>query len=134
MMKSDIFGAYDIRGKYPEDINENSVEILIPAILKSFKKKKQLNIIVGCDTRLSSPNLYRSALRTLRATPGAKPIPVGVITTPMIYFLVGKFKADGGIIITASHNPKNYNGIKVIDSVGLPVGGKEIYELYKSLR
>ena len=133
-MKPGIFGAYDIRGVYPKDLNESSVEELIPAILKSLKKKSGLKVIVGCDARLSSPVLYKAALRAIERSPNAKSIPVGLMTTPMIYFLVDKLKADGGVIITASHNPKNYNGIKVVNAEKLPISGKEIYEIYKSLR
>lgn len=137
-MKSSIFGAYDIRGKYPEDIDENTVKELVPIILKTLCRGKRLKIVVGHDARLSSPSLYKAVIRTLKSlsTKNYKLeiVAAGMINTPMIYFLVEKLKADGGIVITASHNPKEYNGIKVINANGLPVSGQDIYELYKSLR
>jgi phosphomannomutase len=137
-MKASIFGAYDIRGKYPSEINEKVVSELLPSILKTLGGKKKGKVIVGYDARLSSPNLYRAALRELDSLKKSgydlEVVPAGMITTPMIYFLVGKFKAKGGIVITASHNPKEYNGMKVVNSTLLPVSGTEIYELYKTLR
>lgn len=138
-MKPSIFGAYDIRGKYPIDINKESVEEIIPSILKALKPEKGiLKIVVGCDARLSSPGLYKAVLKTLKSLPTAnyklKSIAVGMITTPMLYFLVNKLEASGGIMITASHNPKNYNGLKVVGLKAIPISGKEIYGLYRSLR
>jgi len=137
-MKSTIFGAYDIRGRYPDEINKKVVGEIIPTILKVLKiKKSGAKIVVGHDVRLSSPKLYRAVLQVVVSQQGGKRlkvVPAGMITTPMIYFLVDKLKADGGIVITASHNPREYNGIKVVNAEGLPVSGKDIYELYKSLR
>lgn len=138
-MKSSIFGAYDIRGKYPNEINEKVVGEIIPAIFKVLKVKKSgAKIVVGHDVRLSSPSLYKAVIRTLKSlqTKNYKlqTITAGMITTPMLYFLVNKLKAAGGIMITASHNPKNYNGLKVVGHKATPISGKEIYGLYKSLR
>ena len=126
--KIGIFGAYDIRGKYPADINEGAVKELMPSVLKALKKKGNLKIIVGHDARLSSPALYRAVVNGLKIENcKLKIVAVGMITTPMIYFLVRKLKADGGIVITASHNSKEYNGVKVVNAEGLPVSGKDIY-------
>jgi len=137
-MKPGIFGAYDIRGKYPEDINENTVKELIPIILKILGKGKRLKVVVGRDTRLSSPSLYEAAINVLSSLTSknykVEVVHAGMITTPMIYFLVDKLGADGGIVVTASHNSKEYNGVKVVNANGLPISGQDIYELYKSLR
>lgn len=130
-MNLNIFKAYDIRGKYPEELNEVAVYEIIPALVKHFKKGK---IIIGHDARLSSPALYKTVVKTLNAKPYTlNPIQVGLITTPMLYFLVNKFKAKGGIMITASHNPKEYNGLKVVGIDKEVLSGKEIYELYRKL-
>ena len=92
----------------------------------------ECRIVVGHDARLSSPTLYRAAIKGLRATDyRLQLIKVGLATTPMLTFLVHHFKAAGGIMITASHNPKEYNGIKVVGKNAEPIGGKEIYKLVR---
>lgn len=127
-MKYGIFGAYDIRGKYPDEINEKAVGEITPAILKVLKLKMSgTKIVVGRDARLSSPSLYEAVLNGLKAVNcKLKIVSAGMITTPMIYFLVDRLKADGGIVVTASHNPKEYNGLKVVDRNGMPISGKEL--------
>lgn len=132
MIIPSIFKAYDIRGKYPGEINEEAVAEISFALAKHFKNGK---IIVAHDIRLSSPALYKTILKTL-VTHHSKliTVPVGIATTPMFYFLVNKLKARGGIMITASHNPKEFNGLKVVGPQAEPISGKEIYELHKKLR
>ena len=123
-MDKNIFRAYDIRGKYPKEINEEAVAEIIPAIINILKPKI---IVVGHDTRLSSPSLYRAALKSFIVYRSLFiVIPAGISTTPMFYFLVNKLKADGGIMITASHNPKEYNGLKIVGKNAAPISGKEI--------
>ncbi len=130
-MDTSIFKAYDIRGKYPNEINEEAVAEIIPALIKHFGDGK---IIIGHDARLSSPALYKAVLKSLEISNlKLEILPVGMITTPMLYFLVNKLKVRGGIMITASHNPKEYNGLKVMDKKTGVMNGKEIYELYKNL-
>lgn len=131
-MDSKIFKAYDIRGKYPNEINETVVTEIISAIIRALELKakscKLKAIIVGRDARLSSPKLYRAAIKQL-TTNNQRPttiISVGLITTPMLYFLVNHFNADLGIMITASHNPKEYNGLKIVGKKAIPISGKEI--------
>lgn len=126
-MNEVIFKAYDIRGKYPEQIDEAAVAKIAGALGKFWGKGK---IIIGHDARLSSPSLYKTFLKTLVASGYTlNPIPVGMITTPMLYFLVNHFKAAGGIMITASHNPKEDNGVKAVGPKAVPIGGKEILGL-----
>ena len=139
--KIGIFKAYDIRGRYPQEINEEVVSKITTVLADYFRSKVKRSlpagrqeaskvIVVGYDARLSSPALYRSVLRSLKPkTYNLTPIPVGMITTPMLYFLVNHFKAAGGIMITASHNPKEYNGLKVVGSKAVPMSGEEIYKL-----
>lgn len=121
-----IFKAYDIRGRYPEEVNETVTQDIILNIPKLLRGK----VILGRDGRLSSPSLYQAALNALRTY--KKPneiIEAGEMTTPMMYFLINKLKAGGGIMITASHNPKEYNGIKISGPQAKPVSGKEIAKL-----
>ncbi len=122
-----IFKAYDIRGKYPDEINEKIVSEISAALAKNLKPKI---IVIGHDARLSSPKLYRVVIKKLKIENlKFKIIEIGLTTTPMFYFLTNHFKADLGIMITASHNPKNYNGLKVVGKNAIPISGKEIYRL-----
>ncbi|MDP3015201.1 MAG: hypothetical protein Q8N28_02195 [bacterium] len=131
-MNLKIFNSYDIRGKYPEEINEKVVAEIVGALKKYYLSKvnsqrSTVKAIVGRDARLSSPKLYRAAIKQL-TTDNLQliTIPVGLATTPMLYFLVNHFNADLGIIITASHNPKEYNGLKIVGKKAMPMSGKEI--------
>jgi len=138
MTTHNIFGAYDIRGKYPEEINEKVVSEITRCLVLYFKPGSK--IVVAHDNRLSSPSLYQTIIKQfkiqnprLRRGFGGqakfKIIEVGLATTPMFYFLVKKLKAAGGIMITASHNPPNWNGLKIVDENALSISGKEILKL-----
>lgn len=122
-MNASIFKAYDVRGLYPEQINGEIVGKIAVAVAKKLKCKK---IIVGYDARLSSPTLHQAVMKALNSY---EVVDAGMITTPMLYFLVTKLKADGGIMITASHNPKEYNGIKAVGKKAAPISGTEIEKL-----
>lgn len=124
---TNIFGAYDIRGRYPREINEKIISEISQRLGRYFKHK----IVVAHDVRLSSPKLYQAALKALKAQKDLKVLSIGLATTPMFYFLVRKLKADGGLMITASHNPKDYNGLKVVDENALSISGWEIKKLLK---
>jgi len=122
-----IFRANDIRGEYPEEINENIVSEIVNGLADLFSEGK---IIVAHDIRLSSSSLYKTVLNQFKnKNHNLEIIEAGLATTPMFYFLVKKNKAVGGIMITASHNPKNYNGLKVIDKNALPISGTEILKI-----
>ena len=126
-----IFKAYDIRGKYPQEINEK----IVSEIIRRFFNSK-FKIIIGHDARLSSPSLYKALNKNLKIDNSCLPVgmgklkivPAGMTTTPMLYFLVNKLKADFGIMITASHNPKEYNGLKIVGKNAIPISGNEIYK------
>ncbi len=116
MINPKIFKAYDIRGIYPKEINENNIETITKAILKLFQdklNKKNLQIVLGRDMRLSSPVLHKIVKKTLIKY-GQTVIDIGLSSTPSVYFAVYHFKYDAGIQISASHNPKQYNGIKLL--------------------
>lgn len=102
-----IFGAYDVRGRYPAEIN-GPVAAAISRAYAAFVKPK--TVVVGRDIRRSGPALVRSAVIALRAN-GVSVIDIGVVPVDALYFAVVKLKADGGIFISASHNPRQWNGM-----------------------
>jgi phosphomannomutase len=112
-----IFKSYDIRGIYPTEVNEEIFPQVVTAIYafftKDFLEDKQFQIVVGRDMRTSSPELFDLAKQTL-VDLGAEVIDVGLVSTPTFYFSVFHYGYDAGIMITASHNPKEYNGIKIV--------------------
>lgn len=117
MIPDTIFKAYDIRGIYPKDFNETNITPIIKAIyvflFNASEGEKPLSIVLGRDMRLSSPQLFDVAKQTL-VDLGAHVIDVGLVSTPSFYFSVFYYNFDAGIQITASHNPKEYNGIKSV--------------------
>ncbi len=118
-----IFRAYDVRGVYPEEINEEIVVQIGTCLRKHFFKKGA--IVVGHDSRKSSPRLYQSLIKAMDKRP-LRLIKAGLITSPMLYFLVAALGAEGGVIITASHEPKQYNGLKLVGRNDQPISGLEI--------
>ena len=128
MTEADIFKTYDIRGLYPSQVNEEFAFDLGKALGKFFRKTKNTKVVVARDGRLGSPELYRALIGGLK-TGNLKPITVGLSTTPMLYFLVQKLKAEGGVIVTASHNPKEWNGFKVVGRNAEMIGGKEVMKI-----
>ncbi len=109
-MNYGIFKAYDIRGVYPIDLDEEVFYKIALAYAAIFKPK---NVIVGMDARISSPPLKESVINGLLDA-GVDVLEVGEVTTDMIYFAVGAYDYSGGIIVSASHNPGEYNGIKMV--------------------
>src|SRR3989344_4325639 len=111
-----IFKAYDIRGIYPTQLNEKNITQIIRAIYKFFQtkiKKERLTLVLAYDMRLSGPQLYAAAKKTLIGV-GAEIIDTGMLSTPSFYFAASHYNYDCGIQITASHNPKEYNGLKFV--------------------
>jgi len=116
MTKANIFKAYDIRGIYPQEINEEiafKIGIALNKFLKNKLRKKSLKIVVGRDCRLSSNSLFKSFCQGIISQKG-KIIDIGLVSTDTLYFALAYFKYDGGVMVTASHNPKNYNGFKML--------------------
>jgi phosphomannomutase len=101
-----VFRAYDVRGVYPDDIDEEGYYRIAKAYVYLFKPK---SMVVGMDARLSSPPL-KAALTRGFLDAGVDVIDIGQITTDMLYFAVGSSDYSGGIVVSASHNPKQYNG------------------------
>jgi len=115
-----VFKAYDIRGVYPSQLDEEGVRDITRGIytfLKRSMKKDRLTITIGRDMRLSSPSLREVVAEELKKM-GAQVYDMGLVTTPTIYFSVKNYGYDAGIQISASHNPKEYNGLKVVRAKG----------------
>ncbi len=117
-MNENIFKAYDIRGVYPTEINEEAVYKIGRAYVEFLGAK---NIVIGCDIRESSPSLFEELKKGITDA-GANVYDLGLATTPMLYHASGKLDVDGGIILTASHNPGEYNGMKLCRKNAVPVG------------
>lgn len=128
-----IFRAYDIRGKYPSQINAEAVVQAIAAFARVIRvgSGTRKTVIVGHDARLSSPELYRACIDAFAKERGVRVIQAGLITTPMLYFLVNKHEAAGGVAVTASHNPKEYNGLKMVRERAIPISGKDVLKYMK---
>jgi len=111
-----IFRAYDIRGIYPKEINEETAL----KIGKAFGTFNPGKIIVGDELRLSGPSLKKELIKGLLST-GATVIDIGTVTSPIVMFATRYLKCNGGINVTASHNPKEYNGFKFYYKNGMPI-------------
>ena len=125
---SKIFRAYDIRGAYPQQINGKTAFLIGKAFVEflttvSKKKNQKLKIVVGRDNRFSSKNLFKSLVKGILEN-GANVLDIGLSSTPRFYFSVIHSKTDGGIQITASHNPPQYNGFKITREKAIPVSGE----------
>jgi phosphomannomutase len=114
-----IFKAYDIRGVYPEQLNETIAEKIGKAFVAFTGAKK---VVIGRDMRPHSLPLFKAIASGITSM-GADVIDLGLCSTPMSYFANGKLGADGSIIITASHNPGEWNGFKLCRAQAVPISG-----------
>jgi phosphomannomutase len=114
-----IFKAYDVRGLYPGELNETAARAIGRAFVAYLNARR---IGVSHDMRLSSPSLTEAFIDGARAQ-GADVIDYGLCATDMLYFAVVRDGLDGGAQITASHNPKEYNGIKMVRQEAFPLSG-----------
>ena len=115
-----VFKAYDVRGVYPDDLDEEGAYAIGRAYVEHFAPQQ---IAVGRDMRLSSPSMA-TALIEGALDGGADVLDLGLVGTEMVYFAVGELELDGGVCVTASHNPKQYTGMKIVRAGALPVGGE----------
>ncbi|HEY8791672.1 MAG TPA: phosphomannomutase/phosphoglucomutase, partial [Gaiellaceae bacterium] len=119
MLDPKVFKAYDVRGIYPDELDEAGAHAIGRAFVEEFEPQR---IAVGRDMRLSSPAMSEAVIRGV-AEAGADVLDLGLVGTEMVYFAVGELGLEGGIMVTASHNPKEYTGMKIVRSGALPVGG-----------
>lgn len=119
-----IFKAYDIRGIYGQDFDEKTAYDLGLAYgqmrAQELNGKTDMKIAAGADMRLSSPLLLENLIAGLRDS-GAEVINIGLASTPTFYFSVAHYDYDGGILVSASHNPKEYNGFKLVRAKAAPI-------------
>ena len=116
----DIFKAYDVRGVYPSEVHEDVARAIGAAFVAYLKAKR---IAVGRDMRLSSPGLAAAFIEGATSQ-GADVVDYGMIATDMLYFAVARGGHDGGVQVTASHNPKHYNGMKMVRREAFPLSGE----------
>jgi len=115
-----VFKAYDVRGIYPSELDEEGAYAIGRAFVEVFDPTR---IAVGHDMRVSSPSMADAVIRGASEA-GADVLELGLVGTEMVYFAVGELGLDGGIAVTASHNPKEYTGMKIVRRGALPVGGE----------
>lgn len=113
-----IFRDYDIRAVVPDQLNAEGVKVITAAITEVLQPK---SVQLGHDMRVSSPELYQSMKNTFLSL-GVNVVELGLISTDMLYFAAGKYEEDLAIVISASHNPANYNGIKIVKQGAVGVG------------
>ena len=119
MLDPKVFKAYDVRGIYPTELDEDGAYAIGRAYVEEFGPRK---IAVGRDMRVSAPAMAAALIRGA-ADAGTDVLDLGLVGTEMVYFAVGDLALDGGAAVTASHNPKEYTGMKIVRRGALPVGG-----------
>jgi len=119
---SAIFKAYDVRGLYPSQINKEVVRRIAEAYAVVRQPKK---IALGQDVRSSGDELKKALMEGLVQC-GVDVVDIGIITTDQLYFAVGQYGYDGGISVTASHNPGEYNGLKFAEAGGAPIASENL--------
>jgi phosphomannomutase len=119
MLDPKVFKAYDVRGVYPAELDEEGAYAIGRAYVEHFEPRA---IAVGRDMRLSSPEMAAAVIEGA-LDGGTDVIDIGLVGTEMVYFAVGALGLEGGIAVTASHNPKEYTGMKIVRRGALPVGG-----------
>ena len=116
MINPRIFRQYDIRGVVNRDLNESTVNLIGRAFGTYLRRNNLRNAVIGGDVRLSTPHFKNVFINALVQC-GIDVIDVGIVATPVLYFAIWKLHVDAGVMITASHNPAEYNGIKL--NIGL---------------
>jgi phosphomannomutase len=120
MLDPKVFKAYDVRGIYPAEVDEEGAYAIGRAYVQQFEPRR---VAVGRDMRLSSPAMAAAVIAGV-SDEGAEVLDLGLIGTEMVYFAVGSLGLDGGVMVTASHNPREYTGMKIVRRGALPVGGE----------
>src|SRR3989337_269908 len=115
-----IFKAYDVRGLYPQEVNEDAARLIGRGFVAYLKAGR---IAVSRDMRLSSPSMAAAFIEGALEQ-GADVVDYGLMGTDMLYYAVARDGHDGGVQITASHNPKEYTGIKMVRKEAFPLSGE----------
>jgi len=125
-INQNIFKAYDIRALYPEELDEDlayKIGRAYAELIKKEVKKERITVAVGQDMRISSPNLTEAVIRGI-TDQGVNVADIGLASTPTFYFGVGYYGYDGGLQVSASHNPGKYNGFKITRAAAAPISGE----------
>ncbi|NYZ75607.1 phosphomannomutase/phosphoglucomutase [Candidatus Micrarchaeota archaeon] len=131
-MNKQIFREYDIRGVFGKDFDEKDAELVGKAVAAYLKRSGGRRLVIGRDCRKSSPAIRDALIKGLTAA-GMDATDVGMVSTPEHAFAIGLLDQDGGVMITASHNPPEYNGFKVYRGTQ-SIHGSEIQELLKIIQ
>jgi len=127
MIDESIFREYDIRGIVPSQINEHSIKLISRAIAQKCNDENIHELVLGRDGRLSGERILNLLSKELQSN-GIDIVNIGIVTSPLLYFAAKKLPSKSGIMITGSHNPKNYNGFKIVIN-DVPISGLEILSL-----
>ena len=127
MIDESIFREYDIRGIVPSQINERSIKLISHAIAQKCNDENIDELALGRDGRLSGEKILNLLSKELQSI-GIDVVNIGIVTSPLLYFAAKKLPSKSGIMITGSHNPKNYNGFKIVIN-DVPISGLEILSL-----
>src|SRR3989338_1106733 len=133
---SGIFKAYDIRGIYPHELNEKVAEKVSLAFIEHLRRNNLLSsateFLIGRDGRISSPVLAKSVISAVTRA-GFNVQDCGIVTTDAFYYAIGELGFDAGLMITASHNPSEYNGFKLVTRDVNFVSGEDLEQIVSSL-
>ena len=130
MLNPHIFRAYDVRGRVGEDINADVFRQVGRAYATLVRRRGGRRVAVGQDNRLSSAELKAGFVEGVRGA-GVDVVDIGVVTTPILYFATAHWRLDGGANVTGSHNPLEYNGVKMVHAGAAPLTEDEIQSLRK---
>lgn len=122
-----MFREYDIRGVVGRDLTEATAAAIATAYAAYLRSRGVRDVILGCDNRISSPTLRAAAVEALRIS-GCRVVDIGTVITPMFYYARVRYGIDGGMMITASHNPSEFNGFKLAHGFST-LYGEEIQEI-----
>jgi len=130
MLNPHIFRAYDVRGRIGPDINPDVFRQVGRAYATLIRRQGGRRVAIGRDNRHSSEELHDAFVAGVRAA-GIDVVDIGLSTTPLLYFAVAHWRLDGGANVTGSHNPLEYNGVKMVHPGAAPLGEDEIQSLRK---
>lgn len=132
MLNPHIFRAYDVRGRIGDDVNPAVFRAVGQAYATLIRRNGGRTVVIGQDNRLSSAELEAAFVEGVRAA-GVDVVDIGLVTTPLLYFATAHWKLDGGATITGSHNPIDYNGVKMVHPGAAPLTEDEIQNLRKTV-
>jgi phosphomannomutase/phosphoglucomutase len=132
MLNPHIFRAYDVRGRIGDDVNPAVFRAVAQAYASLIRRNGGRAVAIGQDNRTSSEALKAAFVDGVRAA-GVDVVDIGLVTTPILYFATAHWKLDGGATITGSHNPIEYNGVKMVHPGAAPLTEDEIQDLRKTV-